>query len=101
MTKDLRLSTAGRNAGVNAIAALANGGTIKIYNGTIPTTPQTAVGAQTLLAQLSLAATAFGAASTGVATAGTITGDTSADATGTASWARIAGGGTVFDCNAG
>lgn len=65
-------------------------GTIKFYTGTIPTDADTAVGAQTLLATLTLNAAAFPAASNGVLTAAAITSDTSADATGTATWARIA-----------
>lgn len=101
MAKVLKLSTTGRNASVNAIAALLDGGTIEIYNGTMPTNPQTAISSQTLLSELALDATAFGAASTGVATAAAIVDDASANATGTASWARLAGGGTVIDCNVG
>jgi hypothetical protein len=85
------------NAMCDALAALCNSGTIKIYTGSQPTDANTAVGAQTLLATLTFGATAFGsAAATGTApsrkstaTANTITGDTSADATGTAAWFRV------------
>lgn len=77
-------------------------GTIEIRSGTQPTTGNdTETG--TLLAELTFQTTAFGAASTaGIATVTpSIVGDTSANATGTASWARIktSGGATVFDCD--
>lgn len=81
-------------------------GTIKIYTASQAANADTAIGAQTLLATLTFSATAFGAASNAdptVATASTITSDSSADATGTAAWARLASGGgtTVMDCSVG
>ena len=81
-------------------------GTIKIYTASQPATADTALGAQTLLATLTFSATAFGAASNAdptVATAASITSDSSADATGTAAWARLASGGatTILDCSVG
>jgi hypothetical protein len=78
-------------------------GTIEVRSGTIPTNADTAIGAQVLLATLTFSATAFGAASNGVATANAITSDTSADATGTASWARIKNGSgtTIMDVTVG
>ena len=102
----IKLATTGRNAAADAITTLLNAGgagTIKIYTGTQPTNPQTAVSGQTLLGTLTFSATSFGAAATGVATANAITQDSSADAAGTAAWARIASGGgaTVFDCDVG
>lgn len=77
-------------------------GTIEIRDGTQPANANlTATG--TLLATLTFQTTAFGAADTsGVATVTpSIVGDTSADASGTASWARIktSGSATVFDCD--
>jgi hypothetical protein len=76
-------------------------GTIKIYNGTIPTDADTAVGGQTLLATLTFDATAFGAASNGTATAATIATAT-AVSDGTATWARWENGAaTVLDCTVG
>ncbi len=90
----MKISTIARNAACDAIVDLidadTNGGTIKIYTGSQPTNPQTALGAQVLLATLTFSTTAFGSASTGVATASAITSDSSIDATGTAAWARIA-----------
>jgi len=84
-------------AAVDAACALANSGKLRIYDGTQPTDANTAIGAQVLLAELTLGSTAFGASvasgSAGskvvTATANSITGDTSADASGTASWFRV------------
>jgi hypothetical protein len=84
-------------AAVDAVAALCNSGTLKIYTGSQPTDANTALGAQTLLATLTLSSTAFGASSASgsagskivTATANTITDDSSADATGTAAWFRV------------
>jgi hypothetical protein len=81
----------------DAVKALCNSGTLKIYAGTQPTDANTAVGAQTLLGTLTFGSTAFGSSSASgttpsrksTATANSITGDTSADNTGTATWFRI------------
>lgn len=106
MAADPRLTNAAASAAADAVVDLIDAGgagTIKIYTGTIPTDANTAVGAQTLLATLTFNATAFGAASNGVATANAITSDSSADATGTAAWARIASGAgtTIMDVTVG
>jgi hypothetical protein len=104
---DPRLSNAAASAAADAVVDLidagAGAGTIKIYDGTIPTNANTAIGSQVLLATLTFSDPAFGAASNGVATASAITSDSSADATGTASWARIAdsNGNTVMDVTVG
>src|SRR3990172_132140 len=95
MAADPRLTNAAASAAADAVVDrldAGGAGTIKLYTATIPTDADTALGAQTLLATLTFSATAFGAASNGVATASAITSDTSADATGTAAWARIANG---------
>lgn len=84
----MRVAINSRNVELNALAALANSGTIAIYQGTLPATPETAVNG-TLLATLTMNATAFGAASAGAITAAAITGDTTADATGTAQYFRL------------
>lgn len=84
-------------AAVDAVAAKCNSGFLKIYTGAQPTDANTAVGAQTLLATLGLASTAFAASAASgsagskvvTAVANTITDDTSADATGTATWFRV------------
>lgn len=103
MAKILHASDGVRNAAVDAAAALLNGGTIKVYTGSMPSTPATAVTTQTLLATLTFGNPAFGSAVSGTATANAITDDSSADATGTATWARLStsGGTAVFDVNVG
>lgn len=98
-------------AALDAGCALANGGFLDIYNGTQPGDAETAVSTQTKLAHLGLNATAFAAsvvtgatgARVATATANTITDDTSADATGTASWFRVtkSTGVAVFDGSVG
>jgi hypothetical protein len=93
-----KLSNAAASAAADAVVDLLDNGYIRIYDGSKPATADTAVGAQTLLAELRWNATAFGAASNGVATANAITADSSANATGTASWFRALGsdGTTVY-----
>lgn len=88
---------------VDLIDAGAGAGTIQIRSGTQPADADDAA-TGTLLATLTFSDPAFGAASVaGVATASAITDDSSADATGTASWARIldSDSATVFDCDVG
>jgi hypothetical protein len=97
----LAYSTALRNAQLDAITtAIGSSGKLRIYSGTRPATGGTAT---TLLAELPLSATAAGAASSGVLTLSAITSDSSADATGTASWFRIltSGNTAVIDGNVG
>jgi hypothetical protein len=84
-----KLSTVARNAACDAVVDLLDTGYIRIYDGSQPANPQAAISGPNLLAELRFGATAFGAASAGVATANAITGDASANATGTATWARI------------
>lgn len=89
----ITLSNAAANNVLTAINDLFNGGagaaTIKIYNGTKPAGPDTAVSSQTLLATLT-ASDPAGSVATRALTFGSVTQDSAADATGTASWARIA-----------
>jgi hypothetical protein len=81
------------DAAVNAVAALLNSGTIKLYEASEPAEDGSI--AQTLLATLTFSATAFASSSGGTATANSITGGT-AVATGTASFfAMCESGGTV------
>lgn len=84
----IRLSNTAASAAANGVGDLMDTGYLRIYDGTIPTNANTAVGAQVLLAELRFNAAAFAAASNGVITAGAITADSSANATGTASWYR-------------
>lgn len=69
------------NASVSVLTALANGGTLKLYTGTLPALNNAPAG--TLLVTLTFGSTAFGAPSAGVATSNAITSGT-AVATGTA-----------------
>jgi hypothetical protein len=101
----LRLSTAARNALANAIKtaidAGSGAGTIKIYSGSQPATPQaTATGV--LLVTLSFGDPSFGSASVGVITANAIA-QVNAVATNTAGYARIADsdGNAIMDVDVG
>jgi len=95
-------STTIRNARADAITTNAGASCkLRIYNGTRPATGGTAT---TLLAELTCNATFAPAASGGVLTLNAITADASADATGTATWARIVksdGTTHVLDCSVG
>lgn len=94
-------STAVRNAMLDAITAqIGASGLLRIYNGTRPATGGTAT---TLLAELTCNATFAPAASGGVLTLNAITQDSSANATGTATWARLttSGGTHIADFNVG
>jgi hypothetical protein len=104
MALNPQLSNVAANAEANAVATLLNTGYLRLYSGTQPTTADTAIGAQVLLAELRFGATAFGAAAAGVITANAITSDTTADNTGTATWFRtLQSDGTtvVFDGSVG
>ena len=91
-----------RNARLDAITTFAGGSALlRIYDGTRPATGGAAT---TLLAELVCNATFAPAASGGTLTLNAIANDASANATGTATWARIvkADGTThVLDCNVG
>jgi len=84
----LTISTASKNLGLNAQFDVLNSGFLRIYSGTRPATPDTALSGNTLLAELTFGATAFAAATGGTKTANAIGSDTSADATGTATFFR-------------
>ncbi len=89
----ITLSATAANAVLTALNDLVNGGsgagTIKIYTGTKPAGPATAITTQVLLGTLTCSDPA-GTVSAATWTFGTVTQDSSADATGTATWARIA-----------
>ena len=97
MASDFDISSAAANAAANAVTALINGGTLRIYSGTKPATPGDALSGNTLLVQLTFGSTAFGSASNGAATNNAISAVT-ASATGTASFFRAysSGGTAVF-----
>ena len=98
MALNARTRVASRNAALDAAFPSAlDGGFLRIYDGTQPTNADTALGAQVLLAELALNATAFAAASGGSKAANAIADDTSANATGTATWGSIVtSGGTRY-----
>lgn len=103
MANNVKLAVTTKNARLDAITtAIGTSGVIKIYDGTQPTNPDTAVTTQTLLATLTCSSTFAGSASSGVLTANAITAGT-AGATGTAAWARIctSGGTPKVDCTVG
>lgn len=83
-------------ASVAAVTALVNSGNISLFTGTQPADANTALSGNTLLASMAFGSTAFGtpvaSGSAGskvvTATANTISSDTSAAATGTATWFR-------------
>lgn len=85
----MKLSVARRNAQLDNLCTALNSGYIRIYSGIKPTDADTELSGNTLLAELTFGATAFGAASGGSATANAITQDSAADATGTATFARL------------
>lgn len=104
MALNPKRSNAAVSAGGDAVCALLNTGYIRIYTGTQPSTADTALSGNTLLAELRFGSTAFGASSSGVSTANSITADSSADATGTAAWFRALksdGSTVVFDGSVG
>lgn len=87
------LSDAAANAVLTTLNDLLNAGsgpaTIKLYTGTKPAGPGTAITSQVLLGTLTCSDPA-GTVSSRSLTFGAITADSSADASGTATWARIA-----------
>lgn len=111
MALNLKISNAVAQAMLTAVKSAIDAGTaaiIEIYDGSQPTDPDTAVGAQVKLATLTMNATAFGsvsdAAPGAIMTAAAITSDSSADATGTAAWFRMltqAGGSVIMDGSVG
>lgn len=90
----LAYSTTVRNAMLDAITSAAGASALlSIYDGVRPATGGTET---TLLAQLTCNATFAPAASGGVLTLNSITQDSSANATGTATWFRITTSGATF-----
>lgn len=85
---------------INAIDAGAGPGTLKIYDGTRPATGGAAT---TLLGTLTFSDPCAAAPSSGLLTFSAITADSSADATSTATWARVADstGAFVMDLSVG
>lgn len=97
----LAYSTTVRNAMLDSITtAIGASGLLRIYDGTRPASGGAATN---LLAQLALSATSAPGSASGVLTFSAITQDSSADATGTATWFRVttSGGTFVIDGNVG
>lgn len=86
----LAYNTTLRNARLDeittAVDAGAGAGLVRIYDGTRPATGGAVT---TLLAELTMSDPSFGAAAGGILTANGITDDSSANATGTATWFRL------------
>lgn len=97
MASNLKYSTALKNAKLDAITtAVGASALLRIYDGAQPASPDTAIGAQVLLAELVCNAGAFAAAAAaGVLTANAISPDASANNSGTASWFRLLTSGAV------
>lgn len=89
----ITLSTTLGNSVLSTINTALNAGTgpatIKIYNGTKPASPDTAISTQTLLGTLTCSDPAAAAPASKTLTFSAITQDSAADATGTATWARL------------
>lgn len=88
MPLNTQLANAAVNGQADNLSARLNSGFLRIYDGTQPATADTAIGAQVLLAELTFSATAAPAAVNGLITFNAIGADTSANATGTATWYR-------------
>lgn len=78
-----------RNEALDAWRDNFAAGKFRVYSGTRPTDANTALSGNTLLAELTLNATFSPVASGGQLVANSITQDSSADATGTASFVRV------------
>lgn len=92
MADTTKVSNEAVNAEAAAFASLLDNGYLRIYDSTggtgQPATVDTEIGSQVLLAELRFAATAESDITDGVITFDALTGDTSANATGTATWFR-------------
>lgn len=88
MPLNTQLANATVNGQADNLSARLNSGFLRIYDGTQPATADTAITTQVLLAELTFSATAAPAAVNGLITFNAIGSDTSANATGTASWFR-------------
>lgn len=89
MTTSVSVAVATRNAQADALSVNLDGGTIKIYSGTVPADADTALSGNTLLAEIPFQPDAAPAASSGTVTFDT-TGmtDSSVNASGIASFFR-------------
>lgn len=88
MAKNPTLAAACAALDADGIAALLDAGSLQLYDGAQPASPDVAVSTQVLLAELTYGSPAFGTAVGGTATANAVTADTNAPASGQASWTR-------------
>lgn len=87
----LSYTTTLRNTQLDAITtAVGNAGLLRIYDGSVPANVGASIGSSTLLAELTCGTPFAASASSGALTAGSITQDSSANATGTATYFRLA-----------
>lgn len=86
-----------KNARLDEItAAIGTSGLLRIYDGTPPANADASLSSNNLLAELPLSSAFAAGAAAGVLTANSITADSSADATGTATFFRlVTSGGTA------
>jgi hypothetical protein len=90
MASNLKYAVTLKNARLDEITtAVGTSGLLRIYSGTQPTNPDTALSGNTLLAELPLSSALAAGASSGVLTANSITSDSSADNTGTATFGSL------------
>lgn len=104
MASNLKYAVLLKNARLNQIASqIGASGFLRIYSGTQPANPDTALSGNTMLANMPCSATFAPNASGGVLTANTISTETAADNSGTATWASLvtAGGTRIVDMSAG
>ncbi len=83
----MKTSIDARDAELDTLTAMLDGGFIKIYSGSQPASPQDAESGM-LLATLEFSTPAYESASGGTAVANSITEDSDASATGIAGWFR-------------
>ena len=92
MADTTRISNATATAEADIVAGYLDNGYLRIYDSTggtgQPATVDTAIGSQVLLAELRFANPSDAGAANGVITFSGLTADSSANATGTASWFR-------------
>lgn len=92
MADTTKIANNAASAEADAFSDLLDNGYLRIYDSTggtgQPATVDTAIGSQVKLAELRFANPASGASSNGVITFSALTADSSADATGTATWFR-------------
>lgn len=103
MPSNVKLSTAARDGRAGDLnTRIGANALIRIYDGTQPAGPGTAITTQNLLATFTGNASGFGSVSGGVLTASAVA-STTASASGTATWFRIltSGGTAVIDGTAG